>query len=136
MSTNSTDLAIQREGRILLAIKAIQNGQIKSIQAAAKAYNVPRQTLSYRLHGRASRVESTPNGRKLTTTEESILRNWIISADQRDLPPRIKNTREMAEILLRNRVKKDASIGQQWVKRFIDRQPDLKLKFTRKYDYQ
>jgi len=34
------DSAVQQEGCILLAIKAIQSGQIKSIQAAAKAYNV------------------------------------------------------------------------------------------------
>jgi len=34
------DSAVQQEGCILLAIKAIQSGQIKSIQVAAKAYNV------------------------------------------------------------------------------------------------
>lgn len=136
MSTNSAHLAVQREGRILLAIEAIQKGQIQSIQAAAKAYNVPRQTLSYRLRGRASRVDSTPNSRKLTTTEESTLRNWIISADQRGLPPRIEIVRDMAQILLAGRVKEGAYIGKQWVKRFIKRQEDLKSKYTRRYDYQ
>ena len=136
MSTNTADLAVQREGRILLALKAIQKGQIKSTRAAAKAYNVSESTLRDRKNSRVSRVESLPNGRKLTAQEEQLLLNWILSADQRGLPPQIHIVREMAQILLQSRVKKDAYIGQQWVKRFINRQPDLKSKFTRKYDYQ
>jgi len=45
------DSAVQQEGCILLAIKAIQSGQIKSIQAAAKAYNVKWSTLTYCICG-------------------------------------------------------------------------------------
>ena len=44
--------------------------------------------------------------------------------------------REIAQILLRNRLKEDAYISQQWVKRFINGQPNLKSKITRKYNYQ
>jgi len=35
----------QQEGRVLLAIQAIENGQIPSIRQAAKLYNIPRSTL-------------------------------------------------------------------------------------------
>ena len=66
---------LQREGRLSLALEAIQKGHIKTIRAAAKAYNVSESTLRDRRNGRISRVESTPNSRKLNTTEESILRN-------------------------------------------------------------
>ena len=36
---------IGREGRLTLAIKAIQDGQITSKRKAAHTYNVPRSTL-------------------------------------------------------------------------------------------
>ena len=75
MTTNSTNLALQREGRLLLALQAIQKGHIKTIRATAKAYNVSESTLRDRRNGRISRAKSTPNSRKLNTTEESILRN-------------------------------------------------------------
>ena len=73
MSTTPLDSAVQKEGRILLAIEALNKGQIQSIQAAAKAYNVSSSTLIHRIRGRASRVDSIPNGQKLNNLEESVL---------------------------------------------------------------
>ena len=54
----------QKEHRILLAIQLIKSGQIKGIQAAAKAYNVPHRTRSYHVYDRLARVDSSPNCRK------------------------------------------------------------------------
>jgi hypothetical protein len=45
MSTTPQDQASYREGRMLLAIKTYKNGQIKSIQAAARVYNVSHSIL-------------------------------------------------------------------------------------------
>lgn len=87
MPRKTADSAVHQEGRILLAIKAFNDGQFKSIQAAAQAYNVPHPTLYHRLRGRTARVDATPNSKKLTTTEESMLVKWILSMDQRGLPP-------------------------------------------------
>ncbi|KFY32083.1 hypothetical protein V493_00530, partial [Pseudogymnoascus sp. VKM F-4281 (FW-2241)] len=56
-----------QEGRILLAIQAIKQGNCQTVQAAAVSYNVPRTTLSDRMHGRASRRNCTPKSRKLTS---------------------------------------------------------------------
>jgi hypothetical protein len=39
----------EQEGRILLAIKAIQNQEISSIREAASRFQVPRTTLQFRL---------------------------------------------------------------------------------------
>ncbi|KFY96618.1 hypothetical protein V500_02352, partial [Pseudogymnoascus sp. VKM F-4518 (FW-2643)] len=50
-----------QEDRILLAIQAIKQGNCQTIQAAAVSYDVPRTTLSDRIHGMASRRDSTPN---------------------------------------------------------------------------
>jgi hypothetical protein len=59
-----------QEGRILLAILAINEGQIQSIRAAARMYDVPPETLRTRIHGIPSRHDSTPNSLKLTPYEE------------------------------------------------------------------
>jgi len=41
----------QKEGRILLAIQAFNSGQFKSLHAASRAYDVPKDTLARRYHG-------------------------------------------------------------------------------------
>jgi len=47
MPSKQADLNAHKEGRFLLAIKAIQKDQISSIQVAAQAYDVPYLTLIY-----------------------------------------------------------------------------------------
>jgi len=51
MSTPQSDQNTFKEGRILLAIRAFQNGQFSSIRAAACAYDIPRSTLTTCLQG-------------------------------------------------------------------------------------
>jgi hypothetical protein len=76
----------QNEGRLLLALQAYQKNQFKSIKQAATAYQVCDRTLSARLKGRVSRVDSRANGHKLTTTEEEVLEQWILSINERGYP--------------------------------------------------
>ena len=57
---------------------------------------------------------------------------------QRGLPLQISNVRYLAQLLLSARLKspEKATIGELWANRFIQRRPELKSKYTRKYDYQ
>jgi len=73
MPCKTADSAVHQEGHILLAIIAFNNGQFKSIQAAAQAYNVPYLTLYNCLCRCTACVDAIPNSKKLITTEESIL---------------------------------------------------------------
>jgi hypothetical protein len=62
-----------REGRILLAIKAIKNHEIPSQRQAAAIFKIPLTTLQDRLNGVAYKGD-TRNGRhKLTQEEEDSL---------------------------------------------------------------
>ncbi len=63
----------QNEGRILLALQAYQTGQIPSLRAAARTYEVPHATLTRRFHGTLSQSDFVSPNRKLTSTEESTL---------------------------------------------------------------
>jgi hypothetical protein len=129
------------EGRVLLAIKAFTQGQFTSIKAAATAYDAPYTTTLRRAQGRPPRRECQPNGRKLSSTEESALENWIISLDTRGFPPRVSAVRDMANLLLSARTKSDLSttpptVGENWARKFVNRHDTLKSRFSRKYDYQ
>src|SRR5450432_2699984 len=98
----------QKEGRIALAIQAFKRGQFKSLKASTESYDVPYSTVYNRVNGRPSRRDSEPRNRKLTTTEESTLVQWILSMDQRGLPPRPDSVRQMANLLLEKR----SNLGQ------------------------
>lgn len=129
----------QNEGRIALAMQALKQGQISSVYAAAKTYGVPESTLRGRVNGINARRDSIPLNRKLTTTEESTLIEWILSMDQRGLPLGTQSIRQMANILLQKRSQDNdnpLTVGQHWVYNFVRRNDSLKSKYNRKYDYQ
>ena len=127
-----------QEGRLLLAIKAIDLGQITSIRKAASLYNVPRSTLQTRFNGRRQLAIANRTKRKLTETEEYTLLQWILTMDKRGAPLRPLIVQDMANLLL---AKRDASkppptVGINWVNKFVRRHDALKTRFSRKYDHQ
>jgi hypothetical protein len=61
---------VEQEGRILLAIKAIKNGQITSVAAAARSFKVPPSTLQDRMKVITSWSIMRATGHKLTHNEE------------------------------------------------------------------
>jgi hypothetical protein len=140
---------LQHEERIQLAINALSLGQIPTIRRAAATFDVPYATLRGRVAGRVPRQQSQISSRKLRQTEEDALGQWIKSLDDRGMPPTIGYIRQMADLLLRERgsvvlldasvtaaVDETTTIGEKWVRRFLDRRLDLKSKYLRKYDYQ
>lgn len=74
---------IEQEDRILLAIKAIQNGRFTSVAAAARSFNVPRTTLGARIKGRTNQSDTRSALYKFTQLEEGSIQDCLISMDQR-----------------------------------------------------
>ena len=130
----------QTEGRITLALQAYQKGQFSSLRAAAYAYDVPPSTLHDRYRGITSRSDFIHPNRKLTQTEETVLIEWILSLDTRGVPPTQALVQQMAELLLAERVQnasiEQTTLGQRGVYRFITRHPEIKSRYSRKYDYK
>jgi len=81
--------SIQKEGRVTLAVSAIQKNQISSGRRAADTYAVPRTTLQARLKGRQPRLGSRSKSRKLLEWEEELLIKWIYNMERRGFPPHI-----------------------------------------------
>lgn len=73
MSTTQRHQASTQEGRLFLAIQAFNNGQIFSVQAVAKSYDVPQSTLNHRVKSCTARVNTPLKNRKLSLTEEECL---------------------------------------------------------------
>ena len=125
-----------REGRISLALHAYKSQEIRSLRAAARTYDVPHSTLCTRYHGTLSRRESRPVTHKMTSTEEEVLLERILDLDARWFPPRISVVREIANIILATRGETlPQTVGQNWVRNFINRHEILQTKYNRKYDY-
>ncbi|OQE11327.1 hypothetical protein PENFLA_c072G04132 [Penicillium flavigenum] len=135
--SRSSQNSIEQEGRILLAIQAIQKKEISSIREVARRFNVPRSTLSTRLNGVQNRAISRANSQKLTDVEEDSLQKWILSMDSRGSAPRPSTVREMANLLLEKRGTTPVlSVGEKWVYNFVKRRPLLSSRFSKRYNYE
>ena len=132
--------SIHKEGRIELALNALRTGQLKSVREAQRLYDVPRTTLRDRIDGRVARIDSRANSHKLTSTEELVLMQQILEKDQRGAPATVAIIRQMANILLAERVKGTSQmpvvVGKNWASNFVRRTPEIDSKYNRKYDYQ
>ena len=72
----------------------------------------------------------------MTSTEEEVLLERILDLDARWFPPRISVVREIANIILATRGETPPqTVGQNWVRNFINRHEILQTKYNRKYDY-
>lgn len=121
------------ESQIVLALQAIRSDPSTTIRKAAEIYDVSHATLARRVKGVQSRRDNTPNGSSLRATEEEVIVKHILELDAQGFPVRHSNLRDMADRLLRSRGA--PPVGKNWVTRFINRQPDLRTRFSRKYDY-
>ena len=111
-----------------------QNKPCQSIRALARAYDVPESTLRTRLRGVHPRSEIVSVNRKLSTTEEQSLVQWILDLNRRGFPPYIIDVRRMADALLaaRGQDPPPPPVGKNWVSRFVNSQSELQTKWNRK----
>jgi hypothetical protein len=123
-----------KEAQIILALQAYQADPILSLRRAAIVYNVNFSTLHARHNGITARCDWVPKQRKLSDLEERVIVQYILDLDSRGFPTRYRDVEEMANRLLADR---DASpVGKRWAHNFVKRQPELKTRLFRKYDYQ
>jgi helix-turn-helix, Psq domain len=94
-----------QEGRVQLAIKALNDGVVDTVRTAARHYEVPRETLHRRMRGTLPRADKTPNRQKLSVQEEEVLKEWVLDLDSRGYAPRCEHVGKRAQILLAERFK-------------------------------
>src|SRR6478752_2452280 len=123
-----------KESQIILALQAYQADPKLSLRRAAKIYDVSFDALNRRHHGIPAREDYIPSSRKLSNLEEEVIVQYILDLDSRGFPPRHRDVEEIANRLLTDR---DAlPVGKRWAINFIKRQPQLKTRFQRRYNYR
>lgn len=125
---------LSKESRIITALQALQKDPTLSTRAAGRIYSVPEATLRARRNGTTARRDSIPNSRLLTDSEESAIVKHILDLDLKGFPPRLCGVEDMANRLLAERGER--RVGVRWAKNFVQRQPELSTRLTRRYDYQ
>ena len=124
-----------KESRVQMALDALKKVQFKSQRAAALAFDIPETTLCWWIRGVVSRPQKTANCQKLSDTEESTLLAWILDMDKRGLPLHLPIVCHLAQLLVSARLP-STTIGENWVNCYVKHHPELKSKYTWKYDYQ
>jgi len=90
----------QSEGRIALAMSAIDRNQFKSIYYIAKTYDMVEMTLRRQRAGIPSRHDCIPNMKKLTELEEKVIIQHSLELDSREFFPQLGVIKDMANKLL------------------------------------
>jgi hypothetical protein len=122
------------ESDMLLAVQIVRQNPKSKITKIARIYRVPRTTLSRRVHGILSKHDTFNPTQKLTKLEEEVIVQYILNLDSRAFPPRRSAVEDMANRLLAER--DGGRVGKNWTSNFVQRQPQLSTRFTRKIDYQ
>ena len=123
-----------KESRLLLAIQSIKKRDGTSIREAARIYNVSQTTLRARMNGRSARQDLQPNSTRLTKLEEEAMVRHVLDLDLRGFSPRLADVKDIANLLLADR--NTGRVGKRWALNYVKRQPELKTRLNRPYDYQ
>jgi len=110
------------EQNIRQALQDLESNPNQSVNAVAKAYNVPRTTLRRRRTGVTNRRISHEHEQRLTRRQETFLVEWILEQDSQGFPPSHLRAREMACQLLRSNGDTNP-LGKDWIHKFIKRNP-------------
>jgi len=134
MTRRNNQELIEKEARLQEAMAAVLVKKYTA-NSAARAFNVPRQTLYDRLDGKLPRNKAHETEQLLSQAEEKELVRWITRLTITGYPPRYDTLREMAEEIRKRRVKNINEnglelvtyddIGKQWVARFLRRHSEL-----------
>lgn len=121
------------EQSLSYALHALESDPNLSVNAAAKAYNVPRTTLRRRRTGGTNRQISHEQEQRLSPPQEEFLADWILEQDSQGYPPSHTRAREMATRVLRSNGD-TRRLGKDWIQKFIRRNPRVASVIGRRID--
>ena len=134
MSQQQDQIKPSKERQLQTALQALKQDANLSLRRAAATYKVPFTTLRNRSAGQASRADCIPNRRKLDKIEEEVIVQHILELVSRGFPPRLSAVADMANSL--RSARNLDQVGSNWPSTFVKRQPELQVRFNRKYDYK
>jgi len=124
----------RNEHQLQLALQAMQRDEKLTPFTAAKLYGVPRMTLVRRRKGIRPRTETIANSRKLDPLEEEVIVRRVLDLYEQGFSPGLNVVEDMANLLRKTRGA--SRVGPRWASSFVQRQPALRTRRSRPYDYQ
>jgi DDE superfamily endonuclease/Tc5 transposase DNA-binding domain len=117
---------------------ALDSHQFVSRRAAARHFDVDRDTLRRRKNGTLSRQQAHEKEQNLSSEEEQFLLAWIQAEDLAGASPTYARIRAMANIMYQHQVTppRTLSIGKNWINKFKKRHPELENRRVRRIDIQ
>src|ERR1700742_4177807 len=144
-STKAQELDIQ----VSEAVLGVQSGKYKSAYEAAKDLGLCERTVRRRVQGGLTRKEARQQQQVLSATQEKSVLKWIKDLTISGYAPSHRLLREIADEIRTNRCRvfeptqpfesehiPDFPLGQDWVPRFIQRHPHLKVQTGRRIEAQ
>jgi hypothetical protein len=125
---------VRNEAQVQLALQAMENDKKLSLRKAARLYSVAPTTLYKRRNGICSRTEILPNSRNLDPIEEQVIVRRILDLYEQGFAPAYSVVEDMANLLRETRGA--SRVGKHWASNFVQRQPELRTRRSRPYDYQ
>ena len=125
---------IRNKAQLQLAIQAMERNKKLTPFAAAKLYGVSRMTLVRRRKGIRPRIETIANSRNLDPFEEQVIIRRVLDLYEQGFSPGLSVVEDMANLLRETRGA--LRVGKHWASNFIRRQPELRTRWSRPYDYQ
>lgn len=143
--------ATELENRLIEAMQGIKSGRFKSSYEAGKVLQLSRNTVTERVKGRNSRVQARYAQQKLSYDQENTLLKWIKYLTSSGYSPGHQLLKEVAEEIRSGRdytlrdaiptspntsllVRNHLLLGQDWVPRFVQRHPHLKVVIGRRIE--
>ena len=112
----------------------MQRDEKLTLFAAVKLYGVPRMTLVRRRKGVRPRMETIANSRNLDPLEEEVIVRRVLDLYEQGFSPGFSVVEDMANLLRETR--NASRVGPRWALAFVQRQPALRTRLSRPYDYQ
>ena len=112
-------------------LREIENGEWKSVRAAARHYSVPPSSLAHRLAGRQSASEFGHTRHKLVKGEEQAIVDHVILRSRAGFPIPVRLLPTLANIVLARTAAEDpasgpaATVGKHWAERFRNRHSEI-----------
>ena len=128
MADSNSIRQLHQEGRILLALQALERKTIYGLRNAARTCNVDYYALRRRYNKVALRRDCELNQKKLTRLKEDVVIQHILYLDVRGFSPILAEVGDMANKLLKARGKGLVSIN--WLSRFVNCLEELKMAFN------
>jgi hypothetical protein len=126
------------ESTIQEAIDALDSHQFTSRRAAARYYDVNRDTLQRHINGTLSRRQAHEKHQSLSPEEENLLLAWIQAEDLAGASPTYARIRAMANLMYQHQTTppRTLNIGKNWIRKFKNRHPELEGRKVRRIDIQ